>query len=314
MRSSPHINTHRPSWPYYTKDPEAYKKHMASYYYFLVEGWPKPFGYIHEHFVSQIPWPQSSWTIDHTTRRATLLVGANSTFESRTTLMNDTLRQAYLSGKVPAINYWKNELFPLLTGEGEHVLDMDGSGLDVFGVISHSVHLTGWVMTAEGIKIWVPRRAWSKLTYPGKLDNTVGGCLASGEDPIEGMIRECEEEICLKPEYTRSHIRSVGTCSFQMTETDRGEPGCQHQVQFLYEMELGQDVVPTIGDGEVGEIHLLSLDELQRCMANGEVKLSCDITYLAWLIRHGYITAENEPDFVEICARMQRRHYPFFVD
>jgi hypothetical protein len=71
--------------------------------------------------------------------------------------------------------------------------------------------------------------------------------------------------------------------------------------------------VPRIGDGEVGELHLLSLDELRKAMANDEVKLSCNLTYLAWFIRHGYLTAENEPDFVEICSRLNRYHDLFIV-
>ncbi|KAK3935389.1 hypothetical protein QBC46DRAFT_222241, partial [Diplogelasinospora grovesii] len=128
-----------------------------------------------------------------------------------------------------------------------------------------------------------------------------------GEKPIEGIVRECEEEICLDPEYTRSNIRSCGINSFQLTVTDRLEPGCQHQVQYLYEIELRQDVVPQIGDGEVGQLNLLSLEELQKAMRNGEVKLTCNMTYIAFLIRHGYINAENELDLVEICSRLHRR-------
>lgn len=52
------------------------------------------------------------------------------------------------------------------------------------------------------------------------------------------------------------------------------KPGCQLQVQYLYEMELRQDIVPRIGDREVGELNLLSLDELRNVMKNGEVKLT----------------------------------------
>ncbi|KAH6618338.1 NUDIX hydrolase domain-like protein [Chaetomium sp. MPI-SDFR-AT-0129] len=278
---------------------------MQNYYYFLIDGYDKPFGYVHKRFISTIPGPEY-WELNHDKRFLTLTTGSNLT--TRTRLLDETLREAYDSPNDNLLGHWANEQFPLYSSTGEHVLDLDGYGVDVLGIVNFSVHLTAWVMTAEGIKIWVPRRAWTKMSFPGMLDNTVGGSLATGETPIDGMVRECEEEICLDPAYTRSHIKACGTLSFQLTVDDILNPGCQHQVQYVYEMELGQDVMPRIGDGEVGELHLLSVEEVVNAMRNGEVKLTCNMTYLAFFIRHGYITAENEPDIIEICSRLHRHH------
>ncbi|KAK5655314.1 hypothetical protein OQA88_5881 [Cercophora sp. LCS_1] len=245
-------------------------------------------------------WPEY-WEIDPEKRYLTFQTVAD--FETRSRLMDETLRINHESKKVPALHRWANEEFPIYTSTGEHVLDFDGCGVDMFGIVNYSVHLTGWVMTAEGIKEWVPRRAMTKMSFPGMLDNTVGGSLATGEKPIDGIVRECDEEICLAPAYTRSNIRACGTLSFHLTVTDLLEPACQHQVQYLYEIELGHDIVPKIGDGEVGELNLLTIEQLVAAMRNGEVKLTCNMTYLAFLIRHGYINAENEPDLVEISLR-----------
>jgi len=198
-----------------------------NYHYFFIEGYEKPFGYVHNHFVDQIVWP-SFWNIDPERRFLTLTHGRG--FEGRTELMDRTLRTNHESQEVPALRRWAHERFPVYSDTGEHVLDLDGCGVEVFGIVNYSVHLTGWVMTAEGIKIWVPRRAWTKPSFPGMLDNTVGGSLATGEAPIDGIVRECQEEICLDPAYTRSNIRACGTNSFQLNVTDRLEPACQHQV------------------------------------------------------------------------------------
>ncbi|KAK0624771.1 NUDIX hydrolase domain-like protein [Bombardia bombarda] len=299
------------SWPYFTKDPEAYRRHMLDYHYFLIEGYDRPFGYVHSHFISEVSWPEY-WKIDAEKRFLTLTTGTD--FDTRSRLVYETLRKNHESQSVPALRYWAKEEFPVYdTLTGELVLNMDGCGTDMFGIVSFSVHMTGWVMTAEGIKIWVPRRAKEKMSFPGMLDNTVGGSLAAGEKPIDGIVRECEEEICLDPEYTRANIRACGTNSFQLTVTDLLEPACQHQVQYLYEIELRQDVVPKIGDGEVGELNLLSLEEVVEAMRQGEFKLTCNMTYLAFFIRHGYITAENEPDFVQICSRLNRYHDLFIA-
>lgn len=78
-------------------------------------------------------------------------------------------------------------------------------------------------------------------------------------------------------------------------------------------MERRQDIVPKIGNGEVGELNLLSLEELSKAMANGEVKPTCNMTYLAFLIRHGYFNAETEPALVEICSRAPLPRLVHFV-
>lgn len=298
------------SWPYFAKDPEAYRRHMQDYHYLLIEGYDKPLGYVHNQFVEEINWPDY-WKIDPE-KRLLALVSAPD-FETRSRLMNETLRKNHESQKVPALAHWSDEDFPIYSATGEHVLTMNGCGVDMLGIVNFSVHMIGWVMTAEGVKIWVPRRAMTKMSYPGMLDNTVGGSLPVGEKPIDGIVRECEEEICLDQTYTRANIRPRGTNSFQLTQTDSQHTGCQHQVQYLYEMELRQDIVPKIGDGEVGELHLKTIDEVREAMKNGEFKLSCNMTYLAFLIRHGYINAENEPDLPEICSRLNRKHDLFIA-
>lgn len=281
---------------------------MLDYHYRLIKGYDKPFGYVHNRFVEQINWP-GYWEIDPEKR--TLSLTSAPDFRTRSQLMNETLGINHESQKVPALARWSEEDFPLYSATGEHVLDMNGAGVDVLGILNFSVHMIGWVTTAEGIKIWVPRRS-RRMSFPGMLDSTVGGSLPSGERPIDGIVRECEEQICLDPAYTRDNIISCGTNSFQLSVTDSQLPACQHQVQYLYEMEFRRGIVPRIGDGEVGELKLMTIDEVREAMKNGEFKLSCNMTYLAFLIRHGYINAENEPDLPEICARLHRRHQ-FFI-
>ncbi|KAI3320969.1 NUDIX hydrolase domain-like protein [Xylariaceae sp. AK1471] len=233
------------SWPYFTKDPEAYKQHMQDYHYFLIDGYNKRFRYIHNSFA--------------------------------------------------------NDLFPLYSSTREHALDMNGCGVDMLGIVNYSIHMICWVMTVEGMKLWVPHRALTKMSFPGKLDNTVGGSLASGESPIDGIVRECEEELCLEPSYVRANIRPCGINSFQLPVTDLVEVGCQHQ-----------DIVPRIGDGEVGEVQLITIDEVQQAMREGQFKLTCNLTYITFLIRHGYINAEKEPSLVELSSRLNR-YYTLFV-
>lgn len=284
---------------------------MSSYYYFLIEGYKAPFGYAHNKFVQKMAWPEY-WKVDHEKRMLTLTSAAD--FHQRTKLLEETLRRGTEAGSIEALKRWANELFPIYAADGEHVLDIDGVGIDLLGVVNYSVHMIGWVTSKAGTtKYWVPRRSMTKMSFPGMLDNTVGGSLSSGEKPIDCIVRECEEEISLDPVYTRANIKACGTASYHMTNTDLGEPGCQPQVQYLYEMEFAEEVIPKIGDGEVGEIQLKTLEEVRSALANGEFKLNCAMTWLSFLIRHGHLNAENEPDLIEICSRLHRKHDLFIV-
>ena len=284
---------------------------MSKFYYFMIEGYAEPFGYIHFSFITaMMPWP-STWSLDHNKRFLTLLSPPND-FESRTNAMHTTLRTALDSG---IVNYWADELFPVYSSKtGKHILDMDGCGVDLFGIVNFSVHLLAYVDNKEeGRKFWVPRRSRTKMTYPGMLDNTVGGSLRSGERPIDCIVREAAEEGALPEAYTREHVRACGTLSYQMDRTDDGREGCQCQVQYLYEMELPEDIVPRVFDGEVEEFRLMSLDEVIDALRGGGFKLNCGMTWMSYLVRHGVVNAENEKDLVEICARMNRKHDLFIV-
>ena len=145
---------------------------------------------------------------------------------------------------------------------------MDGCSVDLFGIVNFGVHMIAYVDTKEGRKFWVARRAKMKMkmSYPGLLDNTVGGGLRSGEKPVDCVVREAAEEGAIPEAYTREHVRACGTLSYQMDRTDDGREGCQHQVQFLYEMELLEGMVPEPCDGEVEEFTLKSLDEVYHAL------------------------------------------------
>jgi 8-oxo-dGTP pyrophosphatase MutT (NUDIX family) len=118
----------------------------------------------------------------------------------------------------------------------------------------------------------------TKISYPNMRDNTVGGSLRSGEKPIDCIVRESWEEASFPTEYTRETIRSCGALSYQMNVTDEGKPRCQHQVQYLYEMEVSKDMVPVPYDGEVQEFNLMSLEEVVTALRQGEFKLNCGMT------------------------------------
>jgi hypothetical protein len=125
--------------------------------------------------------------------------------------MQATLRQGYEDGNIDYPRKFGVELIPVYSASGEHLLDMDLSGADVFGVQSYGVHLIAYVTTDEGRKYWVPKRALTKTPYPGDLDNTVSSNLLSGQKPFDKVVRRAAEEASIPEEYTRKHAKACGT-------------------------------------------------------------------------------------------------------
>ena len=280
---------------------------MENYFYFMVESYDRPLGYMPRTFVEQMSW-SSDWKIDTEKRFLTLLP---SSFEGRTQAINSTLSTNYTKKNV--VKKWFDDNLAIKTSGGDHVLDMDRGGVDLFGVITHGVHLTAFVKTDTGLKYWVPRRSYTKSTFPGLLDNFAAGSLSSGEKPWEAMLREATEETTILPEYTSANMKSCGTLTFQLVTTNDGRPGCQHQTQYVYEMELPQDVIPGPNDGEVENFELMTLEEVQAALGRGKFTPNRTLTYVAHFIRHGIVNAANEERIIELCARLHRKHDLFIV-
>ena len=144
----------------------------------MIEGFEKPFGYVHSSFIQAMPLAHQ-WSLDHSKRLLTLQSAPD--FEQRTKSMNDTLRSAHENGEVDALRRWSDEWFPIYAADGEHMMDIDGCGVDLFGIVNFAVHMLAYVNTKDGLRFWVARRSKTKLSYPNMLDNTVGGSLSSGE-------------------------------------------------------------------------------------------------------------------------------------
>lgn len=297
------------TWPYYQHGPEEYRAFVDDYYYFIVEGYKAPLGYTHKSFVEAMNW-LPYWHIDHEKRL--LVLSGISSLNERTNAMQATLRQGHTDGRVQCLRKWGRELIAVVSSTGEHVLDMDLCGVDIFGIITSGVHLTAYVRTEEGLKYWVPRRAMTKTPYPGMLDNTVATNLASGQKPLEKLVQRALEEASIPEAYTRWYAKACGTISYQMSRTNDGKPGCQHHVQYVYEMELTPEIVPTPSNGEVERFRLMSLEEVAEALARGEFNFRA-MTWIAHFVRHGIVNAENEANLAEVCARLHRKHDIFII-
>ena len=257
--------------------------------------------------VEKMPWEQG-FDIDHQKRT---IIPRETTSSAINALFDLQLHTARSDFKVLA--GWRNELYPVV-GTSQDI-KMERSGSTLFGIVTFGVHLTAYTLKENSLWIWVPRRARSKQTYGGMLDNSVAGGISAGEDPFKSVIREAAEEASLPEELVRKNTKACGTVSYFHMRDERagGEVGLlQPEVEYVYDLQLEPAVVPKPCDNEVESFQLLSVKEVQQALANRDFKPNCALVLLDFFVRHGILTSENEKDYVEIVSRIHRK-LPFLA-
>lgn len=73
---------------------------------------------------------------------------------------------------------------------------------------------------------------------------------------------------------------------------------------------MPSDFVPKPEDGEVHEFMLLELDQVRTMLLQDQFTPEAGLVVLDFLIRHGIVTAENEPDYLAISFGLHR-YLPF---
>jgi isopentenyldiphosphate isomerase len=129
-------------------------------------------------------------------------------------------------------------------------LNVERSGFRWLGMRSHAVHVNGFL--PDG-RLWCARRALSKATDPGLLDNVTAGGLPSGESIQDCVQRELAEEAGLFS--LDGHVlQSAGR-----VRTARREPqGWHDEIVHVFNLTLAEHFVPANQDGEVAEFMCLS--------------------------------------------------------
>ena len=238
-----------------------------------------------------------------------MTIGGNNAAK-RSFVVAQTMAKARDEGIFRVLKGWRDELYPVYGPNRELLLNIERAASPLFGVVTYGVHMTAYVRAKEGIKLWVPRRASNKQTYGGMLDNTVAGGISTGEEPFECLVREAAEEASLPEDLVRKGARAAGTVTYSHIRSEKagGETGLlQPECQYIYDLEVGDDVVPKPGDKEVENFHLWTVEEVQRALAKGAFKPNCALVLLDFFVRHGLMTQANEKDYIEIVSRLHRR-------
>ncbi|KAH3687532.1 hypothetical protein WICPIJ_001494 [Wickerhamomyces pijperi] len=216
------------------------------------------------------------------------------------------LRQTHIE-QFPTLKGWRAELYTAYYPNHTKYFQIERAFAPLLGIVMYGVHINGYIPASEeeGLKLWIPRRSIHKPTFPGMLDNTIAGGLGGGLDPLETAVKESYEEAGIEQSYIRHNLKQVGSVSYIYICQDEGGL-IQPEIQYVYDLKFTKEMIPTPIDGEVQEFYLMPLGEVLQKLNNREFKPNCALVVIDFLIRHGFITAENEADYLEIVHRLHR--------
>lgn len=221
-----------------------------------------------------------------------------------------------------------SDAFPSLTLHSEHfsiigaspaaasgnTIKVERFASSIFGIATRGAHMTAYLPASEShpLRVWVARRSRHIFAHPGLLDSTVAGGVKADHTPWDCILAESVEEASLPVRLVQSRAKSVGAITLANINPRSGQ--YHSEVLYVYDMDLsaapgadGIDVTLSPGDDEVEEFILMDCEELIKRMLNHEFKPNVCPVMVDFLIRHGIVTSENEPDYTEICSRLHRR-------
>ncbi|KAG8225305.1 hypothetical protein J437_LFUL001919 [Ladona fulva] len=210
--------------------------------------------------------------------------------EERSTRLDTVLRECRSQNLFLTLKGWREECYEVRgVFSAKPLLKMDRSATCLFGIKKYGVDINGYVNHPEkGLCVWLQRRSATKQTWPGKLDNMVGGGLSVGYGILETAIKEAAEEASIPSELIKK-LKPAGAVSF-FFESERG---LFPNTEFVFDLELPLDFVPNNSDGEVESFELLPAKELQEKILTPEFKTTSCPVVVDFLIRHGLVTPEN---------------------
>jgi 8-oxo-dGTP pyrophosphatase MutT (NUDIX family) len=108
---------------------------------------------------------------------------------------------------------------------------------------------------------------------------------------METAVKEAAEEANVPEKLARS-VKPAGTVSFFY----QSERGLFPNTEFIFDLELPECFVPSNNDGEVSGFELVTAAELIDKITSKDYKVTSIPIALDWLVRHGHVTTETEPN------------------
>lgn len=185
------------------------------------------------------------------------------------------------------IRGWRDEPIevPALEG-GATLAHMERAAARFWGTRTLGAHANGYVRDAQGRPraVWIARRALSKATDPGRLDNLIGGGVPAGQTPLQALVREGWEEAGLMP----SALTDLQPGRVIRLLRDIPE-GLQCEDLHVFDLAVPADYTPVNQDGEVASFECLPVEQALALAAGADMTVDAALVTLDFGLRHGLL-------------------------
>ena len=179
---------------------------------------------------------------------------------------------------------------------------LDRAHVSAFGLRAFGIHINGFVRSPDGLKMWIGTRSMDKSVAPGKLDNMVAGGQPAGLTLAQNLLKEAAEEADISAALAGT-AKAVGALSYRMG----GRLGLKPDTIFLFDLEVPGSFVPRNTDGEISGFTLMPVEEVaERVRTTFDFKFNVNLAIIDFLIRHGVLLPDNEPDYLELVNGLRR--------
>jgi 8-oxo-dGTP pyrophosphatase MutT (NUDIX family) len=197
------------------------------------------------------------------------------------------------------IDKLRDEDYRVVTKWGEKsLMQVDRAAVGLLGIKAFGIHVNGMVLKErdQDLLLWIGKRAADKAVEPGKYDNMVAGGQPAGLTLLENLEKESGEEAGLDPSLVK-RAQPVSLITYCM-EDGRG---LKRDTLFVYDMLVPEDVEPKAVDGEMEHFVLMRRGMVLNLLRDGfSFKFNVALVLIDFLVRHGFLTPENEPDYPDL--------------
>ncbi|CAM2723088.1 unnamed protein product [Rotaria socialis] len=225
-----------------------------------------------------------------------------NTNESRSEAVAQVVNDMRARDCLKTLRGWRDELYLVKSAYSQPPLfKIERAATSIFGIRKYGSHVNGYVIDENGTwHMWIGKRSATKQTFPGMYDNMAAGGMSHGLTPTECMAKECEEEATIPKELALEKLKAVGAVSYTYEDDD----GIHPEGEFLYDIQLPTTFTPNNSDCEMEKFYLWTIPQVKQAIIEDNFKPNCAIAVLDFLIRHGFITPEQEPNYFDILSQM----------
>lgn len=163
-----------------------------------------------------------------------------------------------------------------------------------FGMMAYGAHLNGFTRRKGELHLWIARRSPDKSIDPDKLDNLVGGRIASGFTVAETIRKEAWEEAGIPPRLLAGQS-CLGAVHVEYTVPE----GLHREILFVHDLWLPEDFRPQNQDGEVARLYCFTIPETIEAILSGEFSLDAGAVTVDALLRNGVFEPED-PQYLDL--------------